>query len=93
MEEGEGEGLERIDVIEDSKKNANPTAVPVEQVEEKKEEVVVKQSIVDEKDDKRLRAEWTKMFLFENGFEFILDQFMQKQISTSTQATADSLRS
>ena len=31
MEEGEGEGLERIDVIEDSKKNATtPAAIPGE---------------------------------------------------------------
>ena len=39
--------------------------------------------ILDEAEDRRLKAAWTDMFLNGNGFEFILKQFMEKQITTT----------
>jgi len=47
-------------------------------------------AIVDEAEDRRLKAAWTDMFLNGNGFEFILKQFMEKQITTTV---SDSQRS
>jgi hypothetical protein len=39
-------------------------------------------TIVDNEDeDKKLRSEWTKMFLDHKGFHYILDIFMKKQIT------------
>jgi hypothetical protein len=94
MEEGEGEGLERFDVLEESdkKKAANsqapaipggaiPTPVPggdngTPETEKDEENSAV--TILDEVEDRRLKAAWTDMFLNANGFDFILKQFMEK---------------
>lgn len=100
MEEGEGEGLEKFDVLEESdkKKAAIPQApalpgsaisppvpssdngTPETQQDEDKSAV----TILDEAEDRRLKAAWTDMFLNSNGFDFILKQFMEKQISASS---------
>jgi hypothetical protein len=106
MEEGEGEGLERFDVLEESDKKkapipqgsaitggAIPTAVPAGDngtPETEKDEEKSAVTILDEAENRRLKAAWTDMFLNANGFDFILNQFMEKQISASTQ---DSQRS
>lgn len=106
MEEGEGEGLERFDVLEESDKKkaaiaqapalpggAIPTPVPVGDngtPETQKDEENSAVTILDEVEDRRLKAAWTDMFLNANGFDFILKQFMEKQISSSAQ---DSQRS
>ena len=120
MEEGEGEGLERVDIIDDveiKKKGPVPQAPPlpgstilppgvtpatpvinlieaspaegdqaVEEPSPKEEpaQVVVKKAygIIDAKEDKKLRSEWTSMFLEGHGFEYILKVFMDKDIGT-----------
>ena len=87
MEEGEGEGMERITIEEDfdnkQKKNV-PVAPPLpgatsKEPETQKETVpVTEQSpslrrssvlvVDDEDEDKKLKSEWTEMFLKNNGF-------------------------
>ena len=100
MEEGEGEGLERFEVLEESdKKKAaipQPPALPGGSIqptvpssdngtpETQKDEEKSAVSILDDAEDRRLKAAWTDMFLNSNGFDFILKQFMEKQISASS---------
>lgn len=43
--------------------------------------------MTDSDEDKKLKSEWTKMFLEHNGFEYILKTFMEKEIK----ATEDKL--
>ena len=99
MEEGEGEGLERFDVLEESDKkkaaNTQAPAIPGGAIpsavaagdngtpETQKDEEDSAVTILDEVEDRRLKAAWTDMFLNANGFDFILKQFMEKQISAS----------
>lgn len=36
----------------------------------------------EDQEEKRLRSEWTKMFLKHKGFQYILNVFMEKNIKT-----------
>ncbi len=101
MEEGEGEGLERFDVLEESDKkkaaNSQAPAIPSGAIpnlepagdngtpKTEKDEENSAVTILDEVEDRRLKAAWTDMFLNANGFDFILKQFMEKQITASAQ--------
>jgi hypothetical protein len=94
MEEGEGEGLERFDVLEESDKkkaaNSQAPAIPGGAIpapvlagdngtpETQNDEENSAFTILDEVEDRRLKATWTDMFLNANGFDFILKQFMEK---------------
>ena len=39
--------------------------------------------VTDSDEDKKLKSEWTKMFLEHNGFEYILKTFMEKEIKAT----------
>lgn len=45
--------------------------------------------VSDVSEDQRLRSEWTAMFIQHNGFEYILNEFMKKEIKPAEAKTAN----
>ena len=106
MEEGEGQNLERIVVIDEQtqvNKQAPPApplaagaaaaaaavigqAEPVGEKENQDHVVHLKKSVsvIEQNEYQKLKSEWTSMFLMNDGIQYIMKVFMDKEIRGSS---------